>query len=93
MESSKIESEFKQLELESKKITQRARVNYLEQVPDISEKIEKFRDDAKDKTKEVLDKVAEYITENPQKSAIIGLGIGLGLGVFLGSLTRRRKED
>jgi ElaB protein len=93
MESaSNLESEIKKLEIESKKILQRARENYLEQVPDISEKIKKMSDDAKVKTREVIDKVGDYITANPQKSALIGLGIGVGLGILIGSLTKRRKD-
>jgi ElaB protein len=91
--STKLESELKQLEAESKNINKRAREHYLEQVSDISEKIKQIGDNAGTKAKQVIDEAGEYISNNPQKSTLIGLGIGLGLGVLLGVLLRRNRED
>ncbi|MDX1961286.1 MAG: hypothetical protein SFU98_22145 [Leptospiraceae bacterium] len=92
MEST-LEKQIEELKLESKNINKRARENYLEQVSDFSERIKQFGDDAGTKAKQVVDKVGEYITENPQKSALIGLGVGVGLGLLLGALLSRRKND
>ncbi len=91
--SSKLESEIRQLEVESKNINKRAREHYLEQVSDFKEKIKQFGDDAGSKAKQVIDQAGEYITENPQKSALIGLGIGLGVGILIGFLSRRSKDE
>jgi ElaB protein len=44
--SSKLESEIRQLEVESKNISKRAREQYLEQVSDFKEKIKQIGDDA-----------------------------------------------
>ncbi|HMV78246.1 MAG TPA: hypothetical protein PKA14_09980, partial [Leptospiraceae bacterium] len=79
MHNSNLAEEIRLLEAESVNIKKRARENYLEQVSDISEKIKQIGDDAQVKAKEVLDRVGEYITENPQKSALIGIGVGFGL--------------
>ncbi|HNF28381.1 MAG TPA: hypothetical protein PKV80_28210, partial [Leptospiraceae bacterium] len=76
MHNSNLAEEIRLLEAESVNIKKRARENYLEQVSDISEKIKQIGDDAQVKAKEVLDRVGEYITENPQKSALIGIGVG-----------------
>jgi|LauGreSBDMM110SN_4_FD.fasta_scaffold151851_2 ElaB protein len=91
--SSKLESEIRQLEVESKNISKRAREQYLEQVSDFKEKIKQIGDDAGIKAKQVIDQAGEYISQNPQKSALIGLGIGLGAGILLGLLSRRSKHE
>jgi ElaB protein len=91
--SSKLESEIRQLEVESKNISKRAREHYLEQVSDFKEKIKQIGDDAGIKAKQVIDQAGEYISQNPQKSALIGLGIGLGAGILLGLLSRRSKHE
>ena len=91
--SSKLEKEIHELEKESKRINKRARDNYLEQVSDIKERIKQISDDAGQRARQVVDKAGEYITENPQKSALIGMGIGLGIGVILGYLLRRTKDE
>lgn len=93
MATSTLEKEIEQLEQESKIINQKARANYLEQVSDIKERMKQFGDEAGEKAKQVVDKVGEYINQNPQKATLIGLGIGLGLGLALGLLLRRRKQD
>ncbi|MCB1159632.1 MAG: DUF883 family protein [Leptospiraceae bacterium] len=82
--------EFKLLKAESNRIKQRARENYLEQVSDFSEKIKHMGDEAGTKAKQVIDKVGDYITKNPQKSALVGLGVGIGLGLAIGLLIRRK---
>ena len=82
--------ELKRLKLESKNINKRARVNYLEQVSDISEKLKHYGSEASTKAKEVIDNVGEYIKENPQKATLFGLGVGLGLGVVIGMLIKRK---
>ncbi len=88
--SEEIESENKNMKLESQKITQRAREQYLEQVSDISEKLKQVGNDAGTKAKQVIDKVGEYINKNPQKSALIGLGAGLAVGITIALLSRRK---
>lgn len=93
MATSALEKEIAQLELESKIINQKARANYLEQVSDIKERVKQIGDEASQKAKQVVDRVGEYINQNPQKAALIGLGIGVGLGLVLGLLVRRRKND
>jgi len=65
----------------------------LEQVSDFKEKIKQMGDEAGQKARQVVDRAGDYITENPQKSALIGLGIGLGLGVLVGYLLRRSSDD
>ncbi|NBU96932.1 MAG: hypothetical protein EBS19_01760 [Spirochaetia bacterium] len=65
--STKLESELKELEAESKNINKRAREHYLEQVSDISEKIKQIGDNAGTKAKQVIDEAGEYISNNPQK--------------------------
>lgn len=87
----KLATEFKLLTKESENIKKRARENYLEQVSDISEKIKQFGDEAGVKAKQVIDKVGDYITQNPQKATLIGVGIGVGLGVLVGLLARRKE--
>ena len=87
----KLKTEFKLLSQESENIKKRARENYLEQVSDISEKIKHFGDEAGVKAKQVIDNVGEYITKNPQKATLIGVGIGVGLGVLVGLLVRRKE--
>lgn len=89
----KLANEIKQLNEESKNIDKRAREQYLEQISDISEKIKHFGDEAGVKAKEVLSKVGDYITEHPQKSALIGLGVGVGLGVLVGMLLKRGGKE
>ncbi len=93
MAVSKLAEEIQHLELESKNITKKARENYLEQVSDFKEKMKQIGDEAGQKAKQVVDRVGEYINENPQKAALIGLGVGIGLGVLLGVLLKRGKED
>lgn len=85
-----IESEIKVMRLESQRINQRAREKYLEQVSDFSEKVKQVGNDASSKARQVIDKMGDYITKNPQKSALIGLGIGIGLGVAIGWLVKRK---
>ncbi|HRG46518.1 MAG: DUF883 family protein [Leptospiraceae bacterium] len=87
----KLATEFKILSKESENIKKRARENYLEQVSDISEKIKHFGDEAGVKAKQVIDNVGEYITKNPQKATLIGIGIGVGVGVLVGLLARRKE--
>lgn len=87
----KLATEFKILSKESENIKKRARENYLEQVSDISEKIKHFGDEAGVKAKQVIDNVGEYITKNPQKATLIGIGIGVGIGVLVGLLARRKE--
>ncbi|MBP7281073.1 MAG: hypothetical protein KBA66_05820 [Leptospiraceae bacterium] len=87
----KLKTEFKLLSQESENIKKRARENYLEQVSDISEKIKHFGDEAGVKAKQVIDNVGEYITKNPQKATLIGVGVGVGLGVLVGLLVRRKE--
>ena len=87
----KLATEFKILSKESENIKKRARENYLEQVSDISEKIKHFGDEAGVKAKQVIDNVGEYITKNPQKATLIGIGIGVGVGVIVGLLARRKE--
>lgn len=91
--SSRLEKEIHELEQESKRINKRARDNYLEQVSDIKERIKQLGDDAGQRARQVVDKAGEYISENPQKSALIGIGIGVGIGFILGYLLRRSKDD
>ena len=62
----------------------------MEQVSDISEKIKHFGDEAGEKAKQVIDNVGDYITKNPQKATLIGVGIGVGLGVLVGLIVRRK---
>jgi ElaB protein len=93
MAVSKLAEEIQHLELESKNITKKARENYLEQISDFKEKMKQIGDEAGQKAKQVVDRVGEYINENPQKAALIGLGVGIGLGVLLGVLLKRGKED
>jgi len=93
MAVSKLAEEIQHLELESKNITKKARENYLEQVSDFKEKMKQIGDEAGQKAKQVVDRVGEYINENPQKAALIGLGVGIGLGVLLGVLLKRGRED
>jgi ElaB protein len=90
---STLAKQIRLLEIESKNINKRARENYLEQVSDFSEKMKQIGDEAGNKAKQVVDKVGEYITQNPQKSALIGVGIGVSIGVLIGTLLRRRKDD
>ena len=63
----------------------------MEQVSDISERIKHFGDEAGVKAKQVIDNVGEYITKNPQKATLIGIGIGVGVGVLVGLLARRKE--
>lgn len=93
MATSILEKEIEQLEQESKIINQKARANYLEQVSDIKERVKQIGEEASTKAKQIVDRVGEYINENPQKSALIGLGIGVGLGIILGLLIRKRKNE
>lgn len=93
MSASILEKEIEQLEQESKIINQKARANYLEQVSDIKERVKQIGDEASVKAKQIVDRVGAYINENPQKSALIGLGLGIGLGVVLGLLVRRKKSE
>jgi ElaB protein len=93
MTESKLAEEIKHLKSESKNINKRAREHYLEQVSDFSEKIKQIGDNASTKAKQVIDKVGEYVTENPQKSALIGIGIGLGLGLLLGLLIQKNNKE
>jgi ElaB protein len=88
----KLEQEFSQLQNEAKNIKKRARENYLEQVSDISEKIKQLGDNAGEKAKQVLDNVGDYITKNPQKASLIGLGVGVGVGLILGLLIKSKKD-
>lgn len=83
--------EIKTLKEESKKINSKAREHYLEQVSDLSEKIKQLGGEAGTKAKQVLDKASEYIDQNPQKSALIGLGVGVGLGLLVGLMIRNKK--
>lgn len=94
MTESKLAEEIKHLESESKNINKRAREHYLEQISDFSEKIKQLGDNASVKAKQVIDKVGDYVSENPQKSALVGIGIGLGVGLLLGYLLKKNnKED
>lgn len=88
----KIEAEFNSLTEEAKNIKKRARENYLEQVSDISEKIKLLGDNAGEKAKQVIDNMGEYISKNPQKATLIGLGLGVGVGLILGLLIKSNKE-
>ena len=83
----KLATEFKILSKESENIKKRA----TEQVSDITEKIKHFGDEAGVKAKQVIDNVGEYITKNPQKATLIGIGIGVGVGVLVGLLARRKE--
>jgi len=91
--SSKLNSEIQELEIESKRINKRARENYLEQVSDISEKIKQISGEAGEKAKQVIDQAGDYISKNPQRSALIGLGVGLGIGVLLGYLLKKGRDE
>lgn len=88
----KIEEEFFSLTEEAKNIKKRARENYLEQVSDISEKIKLIGDNAGEKAKQVIDNMGDYISKNPQKATLIGLGVGVGVGLVLGLLMRGKKD-
>ncbi len=83
-------SEVKTRQHEAKLIKDRAREKYLEQVSDLKERIKQFGGEAGEKAKQVIDSAGEYIKENPQKSALIGLSVGVGLGVIIGMLIRRK---
>jgi ElaB protein len=87
----KLVTEFRILSQESKNIKKRARENYLEQVSDIKEKIKHYGDEAGVKAKEVIDNVGDYISKNPQKATLIGIGLGVGVGLLVGLLVRRKE--
>ena len=74
----------------AKEINRRAREKYLEQVTDVKEKLKIVSGDAGTKAKEAIDTIGVYVTENPQKSALISLGVGVGLGILIGSFLSRR---
>lgn len=93
MAQSKLADEIHHLEMESKIINKKAREHYLEQVSDFKEKIKQISDEAGTKAKQVVDRVGEYINENPQKATLIGVGVGLGLGVLLGVLLKKGKQE
>jgi len=84
------QQEIKKSKSDAKIIKERAREKYLEQISDIKERIKQIGGEAGEKAKQILDNTGEYIKENPQKSALIGLSIGIGIGVLLGMLIRRK---
>lgn len=43
-----------------------------------------------DEAAELLDSLAKYIDENPQKATIIAAATGLGIGIIVGLLLRNR---
>lgn len=83
-------TEIKKSKSNSKIIEERAREKYLEQVSDIKERIKQIGGEAGEKAKQIIDNTGEYIKENPQKSALIGLSVGIGIGVLIGLLIRRK---
>lgn len=89
-ESKNIKSEIEARKHERKLVNERAREKYLEHVSDIKERIKQFGGEAGEKAKQIIDNAGEYIKENPQKSALIGLSVGVGIGVLIGMLIRRK---
>lgn len=88
--SDEFASEIESRKHQAKLIKDRAREKYLEQVSDLKERIKQFGGEAGEKAKQVIDNAGEYIKENPQKSALIGLSVGVGLGILIGMLIRRK---
>ena len=60
-----------------------------EKFNELREKMMVYREGAN----EFFDSMADYIKENPQKSAIIAGSIGMGIGVILGLLMRGSRRD
>ncbi|PJZ70769.1 hypothetical protein CH373_07590 [Leptospira perolatii] len=90
---SKVESiseEIESLKDKAKKITGKARDEYLEHVSDLKEKLKKVTGETSEKAKQIIDQTGVYIKENPQKATLIGLGVGVGIGILIGMLIRRK---
>ncbi|TGK38355.1 DUF883 family protein [Leptospira gomenensis] len=85
-----LNEEVESLKDKAKRITGKAREEYLEHVSDLKEKIKHISGETSEKAKQIIDETGAYIKENPQKAALIGLGVGVGVGLLIGMLIRRK---
>lgn len=85
-----LSEELQNLKNKAKKITGKAREEYLEHVSDLKEKLKQVTGETSEKAKQIIDQTGTYIKENPQKATLISLGVGVGLGLVIGLLLRRK---
>ncbi|EPG72663.1 PF05957 family protein [Leptospira broomii serovar Hurstbridge str. 5399] len=85
-----LNEELESLKEKAKKITGKAREEYLEHVSDLKERLKQVTGETSERAKQIIDQTGVYIKENPQKATLIGLGVGVGLGLIIGLLIRRK---
>ncbi|MCB1306950.1 MAG: hypothetical protein KDK30_02160 [Leptospiraceae bacterium] len=82
-ENNRLRESIKQLKKDAADIQHRARQN----LHDLRDRAQGYQESAR----EIIDEIADYCNENPQKAALIAAATGVGFGLVLGMMLRGRR--